>query len=92
MSDVVHAPERHRFELVEEGATAVLTYRREDDHVVLEHTIVPRELGGRGIGTQLATAALDWAREEGVAVAPQCTFVQRHLAEHPEAAEGLTLR
>jgi uncharacterized protein len=92
MSDVVHAEERSRFEVVEDEHRAVLTYVRTDDQVVLEHTVVPPELGGRGLGSDLARAALEWAREQGLAVVPQCTFVQSFLAKHPEAAEGMTLR
>ena len=91
MSDVVHAEERSRFEVVEGEHRAVLTYVRADDQVVLEHTVVPPELGGRGIGSDLASAALGWAREQGLAVVPQCSFVQSFLAKHPEAADGLEL-
>lgn len=92
MSDVVHAAERSRFEAVEGEHIAVLTYVLSGDHVVLEHTVVPPEMGGRGIGSDLARAALGWAREQGLAVVPQCSFVQSFLAKRPEAAEGTTLR
>lgn len=92
MSDVVHAAERSRFEVVEEQHVAVLTYVRFGDQVVLEHTVVPPELGGRGLGSDLARAALEWAREQGLAVVPQCSFVQSFIAKQPEAAEGLDIR
>jgi predicted GNAT family acetyltransferase len=96
MTDVTHSPDRHRFEVIGEGAagvaTAVLTYSRGDDHVRLEHTVVPDELEGQGVGSALARAALDWARAEGLAVVPQCSFVRSYLERHPEAAEGLELR
>lgn len=92
MSDVVHVPESTRFEVVQGEERAVLTYTLREDSVVLEHTIVPSELEGHGVGTHLAAAALEWARSEGLAVVPHCSFVRAHLEHHPEAAEGLDVR
>ena len=88
MSEVVHAPERSRFELSEDGSTAVLTYRLTDDAVVLEHTVVPVELEGRGIGGRLAAEGVAWARGAGLGVVPVCSFVQGWLERHPEALQG----
>ncbi len=84
MPDAVHAPERNRFELIQDGVAGVLTYSRGDDHVVLEHTVVPAALEGQGVGSTLTRAALAWAKEEGLAVVPQCTFVQDYLERHPD--------
>lgn len=93
MAEAVHVPERNRFEVVGDdpaGATGVLTYSRGDGHVVIEHTVVPVELEGQGVGSALARAALDWAREEGLAVVPQCSFVAGYLQKHPQ--DGLEVR
>ena len=87
MSDVVHVPERSRFELEEGGRVAVLTYERGDDDVALVHTVVPAELEGHGIGSRLAETAVAWVRGQGLEVVPLCTFVQGWLQRHPEALE-----
>ncbi len=92
MSDVVHVRERSRFEVVEGESTAVLTYVREGDAVRFEHTRVPAEIEGEGIGTELAAAGLGWARSEGLVVVPQCSFVRAYLDEHPEVAAELDVR
>ena len=84
-SDVVHSPEQSRFELTKDGATAVLTYEEGDGDVAMLHTVVPAELEGAGIGSQLATAAVGWAREQGLEVVPVCSFVRSWLERHPEA-------
>ena len=81
----VHVPERSSFEVVEPEGTAVLTYLLRDDEVVLEHTVVPPELGGRGIGSVLARSALAWAAQRSLAVVPRCPFVQSFLERHPDA-------
>jgi predicted GNAT family acetyltransferase len=84
-SDVVHAPDRARFELTEGGATAVLTYREGEGDVALLHTVVPAELEGAGVGSRLAEAAVRWAVEGGREVVPVCSFVRGWLERHPEA-------
>ena len=85
MSDVVHSSETQRFEVTEDGDTAVLTYEREDGTVSFLHTVVPVALEGRGIGSQLAAAAVGWAVDEGLEVDAQCSFVRAWLERHPDA-------
>ena len=80
----VHLPERSRFEVAEPSGSAVLTYTLGDDEVVLEHTVVPPELEGRGVGSVLVRAALSWAAQQHLAVVPQCTFVRGFLERHPD--------
>lgn len=92
MSDVVHMPDRNRFVVDEGGARAVLTYVLGDGVVTFEHTRVPAEIEGEGIGTELAAAGLAWARSEGLAVVPQCSFVRAYLDDHPEVAAALEVR
>ena len=77
--DVVHAPDRSRFEAQVEGQTAVLTYEVEGSTVAMTHTLVPRELEGRGIAGQLTRTAVDWARGEGLEIDPQCSYVRSWL-------------
>ena len=42
---------------------------------------------GRGIGSQLATFALDDARARGLAVVPRCPFFAAFIGRHPEYAD-----
>ena len=91
MSEVLHAEDRSRFEVREDDEVAVLTYEVDDEgrepSVTLLHTVVPDALGGRGIGSALAEAGVRWAREQGLAVVPECPFVRSWLERHPEALE-----
>lgn len=78
--DVVHRPEQSRFEA--EGGEAFLTYERANGAVDFTHTVVPPELGGRGIAGRLATAAVGWARGEGLQVEARCSYVRSWLEKH----------
>ena len=86
---VRHDERRRRFELEEEGATGFLTYTRQEGTIVFTHTIVPPELEGRGIGSRIVRAGLDFARAEGLKVVPQCGFVRSYIERHPEQRDLL---
>lgn len=91
MSDevtVVDNKERKRYEARLGGALAgVLAYSVEDGVAVMPHTVVEPQFEGRGIGGQLARAALDDARERGLKVAPRCWFVAAYIEKNPEYAD-----
>jgi predicted GNAT family acetyltransferase len=80
--DVVHRPESSRFEAEVDGDVAFLTYERSDGIAVMTHTVVPRQLEGRGIAGHLVTTAVAWARDEGLEIDPQCSYVRDWLSKH----------
>ena len=89
--DVIDNGERSRFEVTVDGHLAELAYRRHGGRLVLIHTEVPGELGGRGIGGRLVTAAIDEAAAEGLTVVPLCPFARSWLERHPDAAAKATI-
>ena len=82
--EVRHNPSASRFELQIDGQTAVLEYALQGDTITLVHTEVPAELEGRGFGSQLARAGLEYARKNGLKVVPVCEFVAGYIERHPE--------
>src|SRR5690242_15108239 len=87
-SSIVHNNEAAaRFETQVDGHTAFLTYKQRGNSIALLHTEVPPELEGRGVGSSLARAALDHAREHSLKVLPYCPFVGTYLKRHPEYAD-----
>jgi predicted GNAT family acetyltransferase len=86
-TQVEHQPEASRFAVEEDGRTAVAEYRLEGDGVVFYHTEVPEGLRGEGLAAALAQTALDWAREEGLRVTPECAFIRGWIERHPEYQE-----
>ncbi|HEY4217164.1 MAG TPA: GNAT family N-acetyltransferase [Gemmatimonadaceae bacterium] len=87
MSDdykVVNNQGAHRFEVDVEGELSVLTYSETATTVNLLHTEVPPTLGGRGVGSSLAQAGLEYAQAAGKRVIPTCPFVQAYIKRHPD--------
>lgn len=54
---------------------------------VAEHTIVPEEIGGRGVAGKLVEALVADAREQGFKVVPECSYVAAAFKKHPEWAD-----
>lgn len=83
--DVVHRPDRSRFEVEVDGQVAFLDYRLTEGGVVMPHTVVPSGIEGRGVAGELTRTAVAWAREQALGIDAQCSYVRGWLAEHPEA-------
>ena len=81
---VNHNTDQSRFELEKDGALAVLEYELEPGKIVFTHTGVPAELEGQGIGSRLARAGLEYARQLGLKVVPLCSFIAAYIHKHPE--------
>jgi predicted GNAT family acetyltransferase len=82
--NVQHNPDSSRFYIQSEDHTAVLEYIQQGDTITFTHTGVPSALEGRGIGSQLARAGLDYARQKGLSVVPLCWFVAGYIKRHTE--------
>lgn len=78
----VHVENRSRFEVEVEGHTAFLTYELHGSTVAMTHTIVPREIEGRGIAGRLTETAVRWARERSLTIDPQCSYVRSWLKQN----------
>jgi len=94
MSDVIvrDDPERNRWEAVLDdrpGAPVAgyAAYRREAGRITFTHTVVEPEHEGAGVGSALARAALDGARDAGLRVVPQCPFIAAWIRRHPDYAD-----
>jgi predicted GNAT family acetyltransferase len=82
--EVRHNISASRFEIQVENHIAMLDYSQRGDIITFTHTGVPAELEGRGIGSQLARAGLEYAREKSFKVVPLCWFVAGYIERHPE--------
>ena len=77
--------EANQFELVVDGQTSVLTYKRTPASLVLVHTEVPPPLRGHHLADALAKAAIDAAHAEGLQVVAVCPFVREYMRKHPHS-------
>lgn len=77
---------KNRFELEIDDYLAFVDYELSPGSIALLHTEVPKELGGRGVGSILAKAVLENVRAQGVKVDPRCEFLAGYIKKHPEFA------
>jgi predicted GNAT family acetyltransferase len=87
MTELTDNASRSRYEMVVDGVTAYVTYARHGDRLTLVHTEVPKALGGRGVGSSLATAVLEHVRSRGLRVAVECEFLEAFIKRHREFAD-----
>ena len=84
MTEILHEVPEQRFVTQAEGHVARLDYLQEDGRLTITHTVVPPEIGGRGIAGELVRAALEFARGAGLTVEPQCSYAEVWMRRHPE--------
>lgn len=78
---------RSRYELDVDGHIAFVDYRLQPDKILLMHTEVPSELGGRGVGSKLARGTLEAVRARGLRAEIRCDFLEAYVKKHPEYAD-----
>jgi len=81
---VNHNEAAQRFELLVDGARAILTYRCFPGRIVLLHTEVPQPFEGHGLAAKLSRSALDFARANHLQVVPLCPYVSSFIRKNPE--------
>lgn len=74
----------HRFEIETDGGTAQLVFHRGPSLLDLVHAEVPPQAEGRGFGSALVRAAMEYAKEQRLRVIPSCPFVRQWLQRHHE--------
>ncbi|WP_234035666.1 GNAT family N-acetyltransferase [Erythrobacter insulae] len=91
-STITHQPRgaggRYIAEIAGETHTGHLDWEpRGDDIRIATHTIVPPEIGGRGIAAQLVRRLVQEAREDGFRIVPQCWYVAKKFDQNPDWAD-----
>lgn len=82
---LLHASERHRYEIAIEGQLAGFAeYNLVGDAVMFTHTEILPVHEGQGLGSKLARFALADARARALHVIPVCQFFAGYLRRHPE--------
>ena len=87
MTEIVNNRAKHRYELAADGHIAATYYDVSNGIITFDHTEVPPELGGKGIGSKLVKGALDQVRADGLKVVARCEFVKGYIGKHPEYAD-----
>ena len=80
------------FYIEEEGEwIAEMTYFRSGDgEITIDHTEIDPKLRGEGIGDDLISEAVKFARAEGLKIKATCPYAEKVLGKHPEFADVLS--
>ena len=89
--EVVDEPDQDRFAVHLDDGVAELRYRSRHPRLLLIHTEVPKQLEGRGIGSELVKAGINRARRESLTLVPHCRFAAAWIRRHPAAVEGIDI-
>jgi predicted GNAT family acetyltransferase len=89
--EITHLPEDNLFKTVVDGYTAYVTYIIRDGKLDIRHTIVPPEIGGRGIAAQLVKATYDYALQHHLQpLAPMLSFGCKDIRNITATPEKIT--
>jgi len=82
---VIDVPERERFEARDgDDLAGFVTYQLTGAIIAYTHTEIVPAYEGKGVGSTLARAVLDDARDKGRTVVPICPFIRGWLDKHAE--------
>lgn len=81
---VTDNPEARRFEAAVGEHLALAEYELSEEGMRFFHTLVPPEMGGKGVGSKLAKAGLEACRARGLQALPDCSFIAGYIKKHPE--------
>jgi predicted GNAT family acetyltransferase len=54
------------------------------DRIIIDHTQVDSSLKGQGVGKQLVSKAVEFARIKHIKIVPACSFAKRVFEQTPE--------
>lgn len=84
---VIHTPEKNRFETTVEGYPSKLDYIQDGKNFVITHVGVHPELRGQGLAGHIVEASLAYAKENDLRVIPMCSYAAAYIRRHPEYME-----
>lgn len=70
---------------------AEMTFSKAGEHLlIIDHTGVPIDYKGEGVGRHLVTRAVEDARNKGKKILPLCPFAAAEFRKHPDWVDVLS--
>ena len=90
--NIIHKEKQKRFSVTIDGVEAHVQYQLENNCFDIRHTIVPKEIGGRGIASAIVEKAFSWAQEKGYKLYSTCSYAtiwaKRHKINFEESKDA----
>jgi uncharacterized protein len=84
MGDVIDNAGESRFELEEDGLTAIAEYHVKDHSLYIDYVESPPALRGTGAAGRLMEGVMQAAREKDYKVIPVCGYAAAWIKRHPD--------
>ncbi len=81
---IEHKIEDGIFDTEVNGSRAFVKFKIYDGSLDVRQTVVPKEIGGRGIAAALVKEAYDYALRSGLKCLATCSYAVVWLERHPE--------
>lgn len=75
---------KHQFETVIDGYTARAEYILSSSKIIITHTEIPKQLEGKGIGSELMEEVFKKIETMNVKLIPLCPFAAQYIKRHPK--------
>jgi predicted GNAT family acetyltransferase len=69
---------------LDKKSVANLVFHVEGKKMFLDSTFTPERYRGRGIGSELVKASIDYAEKNGLTIVPVCDFAVDYFRKHKE--------
>lgn len=69
---------------LDEKNLASVVFHTEGNKMYLDSTFTPEEYRGRGIGSELMKASMDYAKKNNLLIVPVCSFAKEYFRKHEE--------
>ncbi len=79
---ITHIAENNRFEWEENGIVSFISYYHNNEEIILNHSEVPYEHRGKGIGKQLVEASFSYIQEHNIKTFTTCPFIRKIAKEN----------
>lgn len=82
---IEHDETKQVFYFIQGEKQGELNYSLKGKVMDMTHTGVPEDLRGNGYGTELVSAAIEFARARGYRIIPTCPFVEAFVRKNKSA-------
>ena len=82
--ELIHNEAENKYEFHIEGFKPYIEYTQKGDVLHLTHTIVPKELGGRGIAKELCIGVMKELEAKGLKMQAACSYIVAFVEKNPQ--------
>ena len=84
---LIHNTDECKYEYHIEGYVAYITYDDQVGEMHLTHTIVPKELAGKGLAKTLLEDVLQEIKKDSKKAVAQCSYIVKYQEKNPDARD-----